>query len=62
MQQKINQQEPKQYFKLKNGTRIEVTMWSKDKKYIFGKVADVPSTISMYIPITYLAGNTQNNK
>lgn len=47
----------KQIVLLGNGSRLEVSDWSRDKKYVSGRILDTTPPITVYVPVTYLASN-----
>lgn len=42
---------------LGNGTSVEVSLWTRDRKYFHGQVSNSSPTIYVYLPVSYLASN-----
>ncbi len=54
----VKNKEEKQIVSLTNGSKIEIQWWSKDKKFLSGKVIGSSFNTSIYIPVSYIWTNT----
>ena len=57
MRRELQTIEEREILSLGNGSRVEVSVWAKDKKSFYGRVLDINPSIFVYLPISYLATN-----
>ena len=58
----IQPAEEKEVLFLGNGSRVEVSVWDKDKKSFYGRVLNVNPPIFVYMPVSYLASHVEKTK